>query len=268
MLFVKSFIVGLGKIIPGVSGAMLAINFKIYEKLLMSITNFFDDWKANLKFLLIFGSGLLLAIILCSNFVLYLLSNYQFITLMFFIGLIIGGTYHFSKDIKYNCQRIIILIIIVTIFLILSLGNLDNNYQLKNNFIDNFIFFTGGIIEIFASLIPGISGTSLLMMLGIYDDILKMIAMIYNIPYVLNHFNLYLSYGFGMGLSFIICTYLLTYFLKKYRRQSYLIIFGLSLSSIIFLIIKTIKIKITIIEFILGIMLLIIGLLISFILDK
>ncbi len=268
MLLIKGFIVGIGKIIPGVSGAILAINFKIYERILNSITNFFDNWQENLKFLLIFGSGVLLAIILCSNIILYLLNNYQFITLMFFIGLIIGGVYNFSKGITYNRKNIIVLTIVILIFLFISLGNQDNNYQLKNNFLDNIIFFIGGIIEIFASIVPGISGTSLLMMIGIYDDILKMIAMTYNLPYVINHSNLYLSYSLGMITSFILNAYLITFLLKKYRQKSYLVILGLSISSIIFLIIKTIKIKITLIEVILGIMVLMIGLLISFILDK
>ena len=52
-LFIKAFIIGIAKIIPGVSGAMLAVSFSIYDKLINSITNFFDDKKNNLKFLLI-----------------------------------------------------------------------------------------------------------------------------------------------------------------------------------------------------------------------
>ena len=54
LLFMKGFVVGIGKIIPGVSGAMLAINFKVYEKLLDAVTNFFGNWKDNLIFLLKF----------------------------------------------------------------------------------------------------------------------------------------------------------------------------------------------------------------------
>ena len=81
LLFLKSFIVGIGKIIPGVSGALLAINFGIYEKLLDSITNFFDDWKNNIKFLLIFCFGIILSIIIGSKIILYLLIiNFHMIT--------------------------------------------------------------------------------------------------------------------------------------------------------------------------------------------
>ena len=268
LLFIKSFIVGLGKIIPGVSGAILAINFKIYERLLNVITNFFDNWKENLKFLLIFSSGVIMAIVLCSNIILYLLNNYKFITMMFFAGLMIGGIYNFSKKIKYNYKNIITLCLIIFIFLIISLNNLNNTYIIKHNFIDNIIFFISGVIEIFASIVPGISATSLLMMIGMYHNILEMIAMIFNYSYIINNISLYLSYGIGMMISFIIGTYILNYLLKKYCNQFYIVILGLSISSIIFLIIQTFKINITIIELILGIMLFITGLLVSSILDK
>ena len=101
MLIIKGFIIGLGKIMPGVSGAMLAINFSIYEKLLDALTNFFNDWKNNLKFLILLGIGGILAIVFGSKFLLYLFDNYKFMTMMFFIGLIMGGSYNFSKKIQY-----------------------------------------------------------------------------------------------------------------------------------------------------------------------
>lgn len=268
MLFIKGFIVGLGKIIPGVSGALLAINFNIYEKLLNSLINFYDDWKNNLKFLTIFGFGAISAVVFCSKIILYLLINYKFITLMFFIGLIIGGTYNFSKNIKFNYKNIFMVLMFALFFLYISINSFDNSYFLKDNFMDNIIFFVGGIIEIFASIIPGISGTSLLMMLGIYNEVLKMISMVFDFSYVINHINIYISYGIGMGLSFIINACLISYLLKKYRNQSYVVIFGLSLSSIIFLLITVFNTSFKLIEFIIGIMLLVLGILISSILDK
>ena len=268
MLFIKGFIVGIGKIIPGVSGAMLAINFKVYERLLDSITNFWNNPKENIKFLIIFCSGLLLSIVLCSNIMLYLFNNYKFITMMFFIGLIIGGTYNFSQTIKFSRYSIISMLFITVIVLFISLNSFNNSYIFKNSFIDNIIFFIGGIIEIFASIVPGISATSLFMMIGIYNHILKMISSIFNFNYVIKNIDIYLSYGIGMFLSFIIGVHLIDYLLKKYHNQSYHIILSLSIASIIFLLVMTFKIKITIIEFIIGIMLLVLGLLLSCILDK
>ena len=82
--FIKGFLIGIAKIIPGVSGALLAINFGIYERIIYSITHFFDHKKDNIIFLIPILSGLLLSIILFSNIIIYLLNNYRFLTLSLF----------------------------------------------------------------------------------------------------------------------------------------------------------------------------------------
>ena len=262
MLFIKAFLVGIGKIIPGVSGAMLAINFNIYERLLDSLTNFFSNYKENIKFLLIFGFAMMLAIVLGSNIIMYLLSNYKFVTMMFFLGLIIGGVYNFSENIKFNYRSIIIAIVVISLFTFVTTFNITINNK------SNIIFFVGGIIEILASIIPGISATSLLMMLGIYDDVIKMVSMSFNYYYVVNNINIYISYILGMFLSFIISVFLINYLIKKYRNQSYIVIFILSIISIIYLIKMIFLIKTSILTFIIGVMFLVLGLLLSCILDK
>ena len=268
LLFLKGFIIGIGKIIPGVSGAMLAINFNVYERLLDAVTNFFSDWKNNLKFLLNFGFGLILAIVLCSGIILFLMNNYRFVTLMFFIGLIFGGTYNFSKKIRYYYKNIIIILITFIVFLLFSINNFNNNYIIKNNFIDNIVFFIGGVIEIFASIVPGISGTSLLMVLGIYDDVLMLMSSVFDYNYVINNIKIYISYGLGMFISFIINSYLINYLIKRYKNISYAIILGLAIASMLILIMIVFKIKFTIFELILSIILLVFGMVISSILDK
>ena len=268
LLFLKGIIIGLGKIIPGVSGAMLAINFKVYEKAIDTVTIFFTNWKENLKFLLILGIGIFISIIFGSKLVLYLLSNYKFLTLMFFIGLIIGGTYNFGSNIIFNKKNIIVLLLALFILLGISLFNSNNNYIISNTFFDNIMFFIGGFIEIFSSIVPGISGTSLLMILGMYSNVLKLISNIFNFSYVNSNLGLYFSYGMGMFISFIVTTYFINYLLKKHREVTYASILGLSIASILFLLIITFRIRYSIIDFILGIMLLVLGLLISTILDK
>ena len=113
ILFLKGFIIGIAKVIPGVSGAMIAVSFNVYDKLINAVTNFFNDKKKNFKFLLIIGTGILLSIVLFSKIIRYLIFRYYLITMMLFIGLITGGTYNFSKSIKYNIKNIIIILLIV-----------------------------------------------------------------------------------------------------------------------------------------------------------
>ena len=268
LLFIKGLIIGIGKIIPGVSGSLLAINFNVYEQALDSVSNFFSNWKYNLKFIITLGLGILISIIFGSRIIIYLLSHYNFITMMFFIGLISGGTYNFSKKIRYTKNNIIAIIIIFLIFLLISISSINNNYMIRDNFMDNIVFFFGGFIEIMASIVPGISGTALQMIMGIYDNVLIMISNLLDINYVFSNINLYLSFGIGMFFSFIICIYFMNYLLKKHKNSTYAVILSLCLASILILCLITFKLKFTLIEFIIGIMLLSIGLSVSSILDK
>ena len=264
MLIIKGFIIGLGKIIPGVSGAILATNFGLYEKILDALTNFFSNWKQNAKFLLSIGVGAIIAIIIGSKLLLYLFSYYKFVTMMFFIGLIINGIFIFGKQLHYNLKEF--LFIGITI-IVISLINFSNNVII-NNLNVNLVFLIGGFIEIFASIIPGISGTSLLMILGIYDQILKMISSINDFNYVMSNSNLYISYGIGMIISFVINIYLVNYFLKKYRDISYQIILGLAIASIIYLVVITFKIPFTLFELLMGLCFLLFGMSIANLLAK
>ncbi len=268
ILFIKGFIIGIGKIIPGVSGALLAINFRVYERAIEAVVNFFDDWKKNLLFITKLGSGIILSIVLCSNGIIYLLNNYRFITMMFFVGLICGGTYNYATGIKCNYSDVLFMILFIVMLFIISYGNIFNSYEITHGFMDNVVFFIGGVIEVMSSIIPGISGTAIHLILGIYDSILMMISKIFDFQYVIMNINLYISYGIGMMVSFIICMIGINYLLKRYPVIFSKIILGLCIYSILMLVIFTFSLKITILNFVLGIMLLIVGLLIGCLLDK
>lgn len=268
ILFIKGFIIGIGKIIPGVSGALLAINFKVYERAIEAVVNFFDDWKKNLLFITKLGSGIILSIVLCSNGIIYLLNNYRFITMMFFVGLICGGTYNYATGIKCNYSDVLFMILFIVMLFIISYDNIFNSYEITYGFMDNVVFFIGGVIEVVSSIIPGISGTAIHLILGIYDSILMMISKIFDFHYVIMNINLYISYGIGMMVSFIICMIGINYLLKRYPVIFSKIILGLCIYSILMLVIFTFSLKITILNFVLGIMLLIVGLLIGCLLDK
>ena len=92
ILIIKGLIIGFAKIIPGVSGAILAISMGVYDKGINAITCFFKDIKENSRFLFFIGIGIFISMIIGSNIVYYLLDNYYLITMLFFLGLIFGST--------------------------------------------------------------------------------------------------------------------------------------------------------------------------------
>ena len=98
-LILKGFIIGLGKIMPGVSGAMLAITLNEYNKIIESIANLRNNPIVNTKYLSKLGIGIILAIILGSKIILKCLNKYYFSTMLLFVGIICGGTINLIKRI-------------------------------------------------------------------------------------------------------------------------------------------------------------------------
>lgn len=267
MLFIKGLIIGIGKVMPGVSGALLAINFKVYDRLVESLVNFFSDWKKNLRFLLELGSGIIIAIILFSNGIRYLLNNYNFLMMMLFMGLIGGGSYNYIRSVNYEKKEYKYILFIIGVLIGISFIGKGDNYVISNSFKDNIVFFLGGVIEVFTSIIPGISGTAIMMIIGIYDMVLMLVGKIYDISYVINNINIYISYGLGIIISFILGTLLINYLLKKKKRLMEIMIGSFSIYSILMMGVMTFGKRASIIEIVLGIMLMVVGTVIGFIMD-
>lgn len=254
-LIIKGFIIGLGKILPGISGSMLAITLGIYEKLINIITNFTSNIKENIIFLLNFIIGVIIALVLFSKILLYLLNNYYSYTMYLFIGLIIGTIISFSKEIKISKKNIIIFIIFLSLMLFLSNINSSIKFIYEKTIINNIYIIILGFIDATTMIIPGISGTAIFMLLGVYEFVLNLFSNPISFLFIL--------YGIGMFSGIIIISYIMKYLLDNYKDEAYSIIMALSISSILILIsnvISLINIK--------TIILLLIGLIIGTLFDK
>ena len=117
-LIIYGIIIGIGKIIPGVSGSLLAVSLGIYEKSIHSITHFFDNKKENTIFIFKLGLGIIIGIVLLSKVILYLLNNYYFYSMLLFIGLIISTTIKQLKEVIINKKILIITINKILIYLV------------------------------------------------------------------------------------------------------------------------------------------------------
>ena len=125
-LIIKGFIIGIGKIIPGVSGAMLAITLGEYEKIIEAISNIKKNTIKNTKYLSTIGIGIILAITLTSKIIVKCLNMHYFPTMLLFIGMIIGGIPKIIKETKPKIKDILLSVIILLIlFLIIKNLNID-----------------------------------------------------------------------------------------------------------------------------------------------
>ena len=97
-LILYGFIIGIGKILPGVSGAVLAISLGVYEESIRALNNLFN--KKSIQYLTLLSIGMGISIVFFSNVVLYFVNNYYFWTMLLFIGLIIGGLKEILVELK------------------------------------------------------------------------------------------------------------------------------------------------------------------------
>lgn len=257
MLILKGILIGIGKIIPGVSGSMLAISLGIYEELINAINYFFKYPSKNFKFLFKVGIGVIIAIILFSNIILMCLDNYNLITIFFFIGLIAGGFDNFNKKIDLSLKGYIIMPLIIVI--LFGLINTNNNITIENP-IYNFLYFIAiGFIDAITTIVPGISGTATLMMLGAYTRLMTSFSTMFDAYYLLDNLSILVPFLIGFVLGIILTARLISYLLKNYKSKTYNAIFGFSLATIIYMFIYCYNSFYTAKDIILGFIFLILG---------
>jgi len=257
-------IIGVAKIIPGVSGAVIAISFGVYDLGIDAITHFFHNKKRNFLFLTSLGLGIFIGIILFSNIVKYLIDNYYLMVMLLFTGLILGGTINISKNIKKDKVCYIVMTLSLIIIVLLGVNNIDNSYVIKSNFSDYIVYFGSGFVEAIGTVVPGISSTALLMIIGIYDIFISSIADIYSISNVM----FLLPFSLGLGLGIIIVAYIMDYLFKKYKDKMFAFIIGISFGSVVLMLFKSFINGFIIYHLIIGIMLFIIGFLVCYFFDK
>ena len=258
-LILKGFIIGIGKIVPGVSGAMLAITLGVYDKAILAITDFTSDKKKNFKLLLLLGIGIISSIIVFSKIINYFYNNHYIPTMLFFMGLIIGGIPGLINKTSYNYKNIIITSVSFLIVTILSFSFINNTYMLKGNFVDYIILFIGGITEAFSSIVPGISGTALFMVMGIYNIVIEMLANLTNVFYVIDNFLLIVFFIIGLLLGVILISILVKWLFSKYSSKTYSAILGFCLSNVVILFLKIITYSPSLFGYLIGIPLSLIG---------
>ena len=263
-LIIKGFIIGIGKILPGISGSLLAITLGIYEKIIEKISNVKKDIIKNTIFLSKISIGIIISIIMFSKIIVKCINNHYFATMLLFIGMITGGIPKIIKKTKLTKSNIIITITtVIILIIILNLSNsnqgITNNHILEYK-IEEFIKLIGvGIIDSITSIIPGISGTAILMSIGYYNIIITSFSNITKIDTLTPTLFVLIPFGIGFIIGTIYVSKIINIIIKKNKNI-------INILSIIFMIITTIILikqalisKYTKLELIIGLNLFIIG---------
>lgn len=261
-LIIKGFIIGIGKILPGISGSMLAISLGIYEQLIEKISNINKNPYNNIKYLSKPSLGIICAIIITSKIIVKLINSFYFATILLFTGLIIGGLPNIIKQTKIKRKNIIISIIIVIMLLITNNIKI-RTHQVNYNIIEIIKLIGIGIIDAASSIIPGISGTAILMTLGYYNIILESFSTILEKDRI--YINIFILTPFIIGFitGILVISKIINKALKKYKDKINTLIIIFMITTIL-TVLKTAINKVTNnIETIIGIVLFIVGMIIS-----
>ena len=273
LLILKGFVLGIANIIPGVSGGTLAITLGIYERMIEAISHFFSNFKDNLKFVMFLGIGILISLGLFSNVIGFCLDNYQFATILFFIGIILGGMPILFKNVKgtKNVGNILVFAIaflIVMLMTFMSAG--DKTISLDTLSVGKIIsLFFSGMIASASMLLPGISGSFVLMLFGMYHPIVNAIRSLTKFENIFHNLVILGFAGIGILLGIILAAKLIEYLLDKYEVPTYYGIIGFVIASIISIFNTAVSSPVSFAEIIIGIVLMIVGMFIAkFIGDK
>lgn len=227
MIMLKGFIIGSSMSVPGVSGGTMAILLGIYDKLISSISNFLKDIKGNTIFLVKFCLGAGLGIGSLAFVIQWLLEKFPFMVSFFFLGAVIGGIpalYVKTKEKKFGISSFVYFALGLSI--VISIGFIPTgNFDIAggSGIGHYFMMLVTGIIIALALVLPGISTSHMLLVLGMYDSMLAAIT------------NFDVFYVGILGISTLIGVFLITkpleYLMNHFPHQTYCMIIGFVIGS-------------------------------------
>lgn len=239
--FLKGIIIGIANIMPGFSGGIMAVSFNVYDRIISAVSNFFSKPLKIIKDVWALALGGVLGIVLAILGISFFLDKFPIPTVMLFIGLIVGSIptiFEKVKAKKYSVSQIIaffagiVFIVSVPLFAkerVLLVQEIDLGLVIT-------LFFLG-IVAAATMVIPGVSGSLILLAFGYYiyivalvKDFLKAIIFFDKATLASNVFPI-LALAAGILIGVVLLAKLVEKLLKKRPKQVYSAILGMVCAS-------------------------------------
>ena len=250
-------VIGMANVIPGVSGGTLAVVFNVYDQFVNAITFNLKKIWGNRRFVFPILGGMALGVLIFSKLISVLYTHFPFQTNCFFTGLIIGsipllfslmikGGQKKSEEKKESLTKLrivsLILCALAGFALLVTFNYLEKAFD--KTAVENMILpelsaalvlriFIAGFIGAIAMIIPGISGSLLMLMMGVYTIIITAIPALFVPETMVHAFLLLIPNGIGVLIGLLCGAKAISFLLKKLPHQTYAVIFGLICGSII-----------------------------------
>ena len=228
---IKGIIIALGFILPGISGGVLAAILGIYERMIRFLAHPFKQLKEDVLYFLPVAIGMLLGIGLFSYPIEYLLEHYQVYVLWSFAGAIIGTVPSLVKEANRESEKDKVdLIWFWTTFIISGISLYSLNFVVGSLSATFLNFILAGVLLALGILVPGLSPSNLLLILGLYSPMLTGFK-------TFDLFGTFLPIGIGAVLTFVTFSKFMDYALRVYHSRVYHFIIGIVLSSTLLILI-------------------------------
>lgn len=239
---IKGMMIGIANIIPGVSGGTLAVSMGIYDKLIHCITHIISEFKESIKFLLPIFAGAGIALIALTFVIQALFDYYPIPTNLLFIGLIIGGLPPVIDKVKghsVTIGQIVAGILFFTLVVGMAMLGSDGSKEvsLDVNILTIIKLLFVGIIAAATMIVPGVSGSMVLLILGYYQPIIRQITLFctalvsFDMQGLIDGFLILFPFGLGVIIGILGIAKIIEIIFVKYPMHAYYAIIGLIAAS-------------------------------------
>lgn len=272
--FFKGIVIGIANIVPGVSGGTMMVSMGIYDKLIHCITHLFSEFKKSVLFLLPIAVGMAAAIAASSFGLIFLFEHYPIQTNLLFVGLILGGLpaiWGNVKGKKIQAGHIIAGILFFGMVVGLAvMGETEGNAaDLSFGIVNVIKLFGVGVIASATMVIPGVSGSMILMLMGFYNPVLNAIKDFFtalaalDMDGILAGCGILVPFGIGVAAGIFGIAKLVEIIFEKFPLYAYWAIIGLILSSPIAILLMGTFPALTVLNVLTGIIALAVGFVIA-----
>lgn len=238
----KGIVMGIANIIPGVSGGTMAVSMGIYDRLIHCLTHLFKEFKENMKFLIPIFLGIGIALVGLSFIIEPAFAHFPLQTNCLFIGLIVGGLPAVWQKVKGKGIRISYIIPFVLFFAVVvgmaAIGEKEGAAADLSFSVWSVIkLFVVGIIASATMVIPGVSGSMMMLLLGYYNPIVAAIKNFvtalaaFDMAGILEGCGILVPMGLGIVVGIFAIAKVIEIIFEKFPIQAFWAIIGLIVAS-------------------------------------
>jgi putative membrane protein len=255
VLVLKGIVYGVTNLLPGIGGGLILIILGIYQQFVSSVGNFFLDlrnWRKNLAFIIPMLLGAGIGMVVFAKGVTWIMGQYPVVSMFLFMGLVVGTIPSVLKqtpDMKLTIGRAIAMLVgvlVVVMFKIAERRSFSAGWSTSASSIGGFLyFFTSNLLAGGASVTPGMDGSYVWMLTGIFDKVMAAIGSVTGLKALFTagggglgaalgsiHWAVLLATGIGAVVGIIFFSKLIDMALKRAPSITYYVVLGLVVASI------------------------------------